>query len=138
PTKVLIARVEVRSGEHTRPRVLVAAPRRNGLSNGERCPQTALKFATVRAPSPAHGARALPRTLMQESRRDHALTLDLVRNQELKVLDEGIDLAQIFAPALLWLQFAFAHEDGEIAQLMQPLARQLFRGLARFERGAAL
>ena len=77
-------------------------------------------------------AGALSTCCVQETRRQSAvlqqvlksrLTLDLVRNEKLKILDEGIDLAQIFAPALLRFQFAFAHEDGEIAQLVQPLAR---------------
>ncbi len=41
---------QVNSGEHTRPRVSVFAPRSNTL----------LKFAMAGAPSPAREARALP------------------------------------------------------------------------------
>ena len=45
------------SGERTRPRVLISAPRRNPFESRAR----EKKFATARAPSPAREARALPR-----------------------------------------------------------------------------
>ncbi len=70
-----------------------------------------------------HARRARSPELSLTSHRYHALTLDLVRNEKLKILDEGIDLAQIFAPAFFRLQFAFTHENRQIAELMQPLAR---------------
>jgi hypothetical protein len=76
------------------------------------------KFATAGAPSPTREARVLPRVLTRGSYRNHALTLDFVRHKKLQILDEGIDLAQIFAPALLRFQFAFPDEDRQIAELM--------------------
>jgi len=44
------------SGERTRPRVLIAAPRRNVLERE--------KFAMARVPSPAREARALPEKMV--------------------------------------------------------------------------
>lgn len=72
------------------------------------------KFATAGAPSLPQArdeARALPRILPKRYQKDHALTLAFARNKHLKVLDQGIDFAQIFAAPLLRLQFAFLHEN---------------------------
>ena len=73
-----------------------AQNRRRESSWPRACPQR-----SASATSPTLGRDgALRRPPTNISLRSHALTLDLARNEKLQVLDQGIDLAQIFAAAL--------------------------------------
>ena len=45
-------------------------------------------------------------------------------SDRVQVVDKRINLAQIFATAFLGFELAFAQHDCQIANFMQPLARQ--------------
>ncbi len=47
-------------------------------------------------------------------------------SDRVQVVDERINLAHIFATAFFGFQFALAHHDGEVANIVQLLSRQSF------------
>ena len=80
-------------------------------------PHVLLKRKSSRRRVRRRQARGDAPQILTQGIRESRSNAGLVRNENLQVLDQGIDLAQIFAAALLRLQFAFPHEDRQLAQL---------------------
>ena len=56
-----------------------------------------------------------------------------LRNR-MQIANEAIEFAHIFASAFFRFQFALTHHDGQIANVMESLARQFFRSFVPIHR----